>query len=132
MLSRSETRFQDWLFSFLLLVWYGYQAIMFVEAGSAAPSVYMSLMPVWASSGEAVGVWTGVAGAVLLVLGSRMALLGFVASLVGAGAYASYTHFIQPMPGLEELDFVLMAAKMGVGLLAVMYTNALSDRRVLR
>lgn len=124
------------MISFLLLVSFGYVALEFVASRSAPPnspeSIMFSMMPHWASSGQALGVWTGFAGAVLLILGSRMALLGFVASLVGSSAYAYYAACLRRTPeiGFDELSLLLGA--LIICLFAMMYSNALAVRRVLR
>lgn len=136
MLSRAETRFQDWIISFLLLIWFGYVALEFVASRSAPPSsheaILMSITPHWASSGQALGVWTGFAGAVLLILGSRMALLGFVASLVGSSAYVYYAACLRRTPDMGFDELALLLGALIICLFAMMYSNALAVRRVLR
>jgi hypothetical protein len=45
---------------------------------------YNDSFPVWAHAGWAIGVWGGLAGAILLLVRSRYAVWAFVLSLVGA------------------------------------------------
>lgn len=135
MLSRSETRLQDCLISFLLLTWFSKAALDFVEVQNSGPEEYsfhLSLLPLWVSAGRALGVWTGVAGAVLLMLGSRMSLLGFVCALVGSGLFVCQVYFIDPLPWLDATDYTLAISSMAVIIFAVIFSNSLTMRRVLR
>ena len=124
------------MISFLLLVWCGYVALEFVASRSAPPNsheaILVSITPHWASSGQALGVWTGFAGAVLVILGSRMALLGFVASLVGSSAYVYYAACLRRAPEIELNELALLLGVLVICTFAMIYSNALAVRRVLR
>ena len=124
------------MISFLLLVWFGYVALEFVALRSAPPNsheaILVSITPHWASSGQALGVWTGFAGAVHLILGSRMALLGFVASLVGSSAYVYYAACLRRAPEIELNELALLLGVLVICTFAMIYSNALAVRRVLR
>ena len=124
------------MISFLLLVWFGYVALEFVALRSAPPNsheaILVSITPHWASSGQALGVWRGFAGAVLLILGSRMALLGFVASLVGSSAYVYYAACLRRAPEIELNELALLLGVLVICTFAMIYSNALAVRRVLR
>ena len=124
------------MISFLLLVWFGYVALEFVALRSAPPNsheaILVSITPHWASSGQALGGWTGFAGAVLLILGSRMARRGFVASLVGSSAYVYYAACLRRAPEIELNELALLLGVLVICTFAMIYSNALAVRRVLR
>lgn len=93
---------------------------------------YFDAFPLWMEFAWAIGVWVGVAGALLLLARSRWAYPVFVISLaffVLTNAYG----FARPMPGLDAsatlpmigVVFVLM-------LLLTLYARAMAMRGVLR
>ena len=59
---------------------------------------YMATLPAWLTAFWAIGVWGGLAGAILLVLRSRYAVWALGLSLVGAVVGMGYQMFVAKMP----------------------------------
>ena len=57
---------------------------------------YIDSFPIWAQAGWGLGVWGGLLGAVLLLMGSRWAVLSFGLSLLGAVVSLGYQMFMGP------------------------------------
>jgi len=63
---------------------------------------WIDAFPIWAQAGWALGVWGGLAGAVLLLMRSRFAVWAFAASLIGAVLGLGYQlSGAPPLPGAE-------------------------------
>lgn len=94
---------------------------------------YFASFPLWMDFVWAVGVWGGVAGAVLLLLRSNYAYpiwLTSLAALVVSNVYG----FINPMPGMSDATPTLIAIGVvfTVMLLLTLYARAMVKRGVLR
>lgn len=115
----------DYLMSHLQGAAYYHQVGM-----SEAQIAYMAAYPTWMHGVWALGVWSAVAGSVLLLLRSRFALHAFILSLlgiVGSNGYALFT------PG----GWALMGGAMtlviaGIGLFLLAYSWAMTRGGVLR
>jgi hypothetical protein len=59
---------------------------------------YMDRLPAWTTGTWALGVWGGLAGAILLLIRSRYAVWLFALSLVGAVVGLGYQMFLTQMP----------------------------------
>lgn len=55
---------------------------------------YLDAMPVWASTGWALGVWASILGSVLILLRSRHAVTAFGVSLAGLAVNSAYTYMV--------------------------------------
>lgn len=131
-----------WVVGVVALLWNGfggYDYLMSHLQGEAyyrqvgmteAQIAYMAAYPTWMHALWALGVWSAVAGSLLLLLRSRFALHAFILSLlgiVGSNGYALFT------PGGWEVMggiMTLVIAAIGVALLA--YAWAMTRRGVLR
>lgn len=65
---------------------------------SAEQLAFFDSLPSWLTAFWAIGVWGGLAGAILLLMRSRHAVLAFGLSLVGAIVGLGYQMFIAKMP----------------------------------
>lgn len=94
-------------------------------------SAYAHSMPVWASFGWGLGVWTGLLGAILLLARSRWSGLAFALSLVGMALSFSYQFMVsRPPPGMDGRLMPLMIVF--IGLLLFAYARAMAAKGVLR
>ncbi|MGB3469489.1 MAG: hypothetical protein WBA51_01540 [Erythrobacter sp.] len=110
---RPKTPWHLWVVGLLSLIWFSGGANDYVRTkmldleylGAAANSTgvplemmiaYFSDWPIWANIGWALGVWGAVAGALLLLLRSRFALHGAIASLIGLTLSTIYTSMSAP------------------------------------
>jgi hypothetical protein len=59
---------------------------------------YMNGLPAWTTGMWAIGVWGGLAGAILLLIRSRYAVWAFGLSLIGAVVGLGYQMFMTVMP----------------------------------
>lgn len=55
---------------------------------------YLDAMPIWASTGWALGVWCSILGSVLILLRSRHAATAFIVSLAGLAVNSVYTYVV--------------------------------------
>ncbi len=135
-----------WIVGGLALIWNGfggydylmsrqhnadYVKSMMPDADPAVMFAYMESMPLYADIGWGLGVWAGLAGAILLLLRSRYAVHAFIASLIGMVLSFSYQLFVTPPPG--DMNNVLVVAMIaGVGLLLLWYALRQRASGVLR
>lgn len=90
-------------------------------------------MPMYAKIGWALGVWTGLLGAVLLLLRSRYAPWAFAVSMLGIVLGMGYQLLAAPvLPGAGDAGKVMQYVVIVVGAALVVYTQAMVKRRVLR
>ncbi len=94
---------------------------------------YFTNFPAWADAAWALGVWGGLAGSLLLLFRSRLALHAFVISLAGLAVSTAY-QLIGGMP--EELNttfaWVFTAGIALVLVLLIVYAKTMTARGVLR
>lgn len=93
---------------------------------------YFSNFPFWMDAVWAIGVWSGVAGAVLLLMRSGFAYYAFVLSLVGLVISNSYG-FIEPLPGVTDPTptYIAIATVFVVMLAFTIYARAMARGGVL-
>ena len=97
-----------WLVGILALLWNGYACYEYLMTNlkdqafmariPADQLAYMDSLPSWLTAFWALGVWGGLAGAILLLVRSRYAVWAFALSLVGAVIGLGYQMFIAKMP----------------------------------
>ena len=106
-------------------------APMGVDAETAL--AYYSSFPLWMEAVWAIGVWSGVAGAVLLLLRSRLAFPAFVISLA-AFVISNLYGFVNPMPDVIDptMTLVMICVVFVVMLLLAIYAWRMQARGVLR
>jgi hypothetical protein len=97
-----------WIVGILALLWNGfgcYQYLMttmrnpaFMAQIPAEQLSYMDSLPAWVTGCWAIGVWGGLAGAVLLLMRSRYSVWAFAVSLIGAVVGLGYQMFMTARP----------------------------------
>lgn len=109
-----------------------YMQKMMPDLDPQAMLAYTDSFPIWVSFGWGLGVWMGLAGAVLLLVRNRYAVHAFGLSFVGAVLGLGY-QMANPMPGLEGF----MATGMPIFIILValgqfLYARAQRAKGVLR
>lgn len=97
-----------WIVGILGLLWNGFGCFnyfmtktdnqAYLSQMPADAVAYQSALPGWLTAFWAIGVWGGLAGAILLLMRSRHAVLAFGLSLVGAVVGLGYQMFMTQMP----------------------------------
>jgi hypothetical protein len=97
-----------WIVGILALLWNGYacfEYLMTMTANAAFMSkvpadqvAYMNSLPSWLTAFWAIGVWGGLAGAILLLIRSRYSVWAFALSLIGAVVGLGYQMFAPTRP----------------------------------
>ena len=97
-----------------------------------AALAWIAQMPLYAQIGWGLGVWGGLAGAVLLLMRSHFALWAFAVSMLGIVLGMGYQLLLAPpLPGASGGKYIqYMVILVGAGLLA--YAQAMVKRAVLR
>ena len=144
----SRTPIHLWIVGVLASLWNAFGAIDYVLTrtkgaayiNSTMPGVdgtgymaYINAFPIWASIGWALGVWGGLAGAILLLMRHRWAvpalLLSFAGALIGIG------YQILKPSGIAEMErgfnayvgYLVIAIALGLFL----YARAMRAKNVL-
>lgn len=95
---------------------------------------WIDSFPVWAQFGWGLGVWSGLAGAILLLTRHRWAVWAFALSLVGAFMGLGYQiAWAPPLPGaegpmVEIMPYVIILVAIG----QFVYARAMAARGLLR
>ena len=131
-----------WLVALMAIFWNGYGgydytmsqlqgAAYYRQVGMTETQIaFMAAYPVWMSAVWAIGVWSGVAGSVLLLLRSRRALWAFVLSL--AAFLASVGYAFTATGGAEVMNPAMSLVIAGAGAFFIWYAWAMSRAGVLR
>ncbi len=112
----------------------GYFEMMGFDAATIdAALAFFEGAPAWVDAAWALGVWGGLAGSILLLLRSRWAIAGFVASLLGLVGSTIYQTQMELPPELAAMNSPAMFAVIwAVALLLLWYAWAMRRRGVLR
>jgi len=111
----AKTPWHLWVLAILSLVWFAGGAHDYVrtkieniehftkaaEFSGASLQVmldYFGNYPLWASVAWAVGVWSAVAGSIMLLFRSRLAFHTYIASIVGL-LFSTVPTFVSDLPG---------------------------------
>lgn len=133
-----------WIVGILALLWnaFGcYDYVMTMTADEAWLSqftaeqiAYWEALPAWLNGFWAVGVWGGLAGAVLLLVRSRYAVWAFALSLLGIVVSFGYQFLATEMPaGMDEGAMAIMPwIIFAVGLFLLWYSWSMDKKGVLR
>jgi hypothetical protein len=129
----------------LALAWNGMGAFDYVmtqtrNAGwmarfSPAQLEYFYSFPPWAVACWAFGVWGAVAGSVLLLLRSALALWAFVLALAGIAGTALWQFVLAPVPFFQiagGFEAAFSAVIVLVTILLIAYARAMKVRGLLR
>ena len=109
------------------------ESMMHTDDGEAIMA-YIDAFPIWAAAGWGLGVWGGLAGAILLLMRHRLAVPVLLASLLGAIVGIGYQ--IANPSGIVELSmgvnavmpYIIIAIALGLFL----YARAMRVKGVLR
>ena len=149
MATQLRTPVHLWVVGALALLWNAIGAFDYVMTrmrntdylASMMPTVdpnvalaWIDRFPIWAQFGWGLGVWCGVAGAVLLLMRSRWAVPVFAASLLGAVMGLGYQIVAAPpLAGAEGvMNDVMPYVIIGVALAQFLYARAMKAKGVLR
>ena len=113
-----------WIVGILSLLWGGIGGLDYIKTrsqdveylGKMMPTVdpnvflaWIDAFPVWAQFGWGLGVWSGLIGALLLLLRRKWAVWAFALSLIGAFLGLGYQIALAPpLPGAEGPMFTVM------------------------
>ncbi|GAC1572238.1 MAG: hypothetical protein NVS3B5_00970 [Sphingomicrobium sp.] len=106
----------------------------YLKSASAAQMAYFGSFPAWAIALWALGVWGALAGSVLLLARSRLAVIAFVMSLAGLAGSTLYQFVVHPVPAdmrgptMLVLNLIIWAAAIGL----LLYARSMRQRGVLR
>ena len=133
-----------WLIGILGGLWSSIGALSFVLTQLKVDAVmsrfppqqraYFESFPLWAVAFWAIGVFGGVIGCLLLLLGNRIAFPALLASVIGAAVSSLGGLFL--LGGMEVMggasDLVLTVFPVVVAALLASYARAMSGKGVLR
>ena len=106
-----------------------------LESAGMGPEeiAYIASFPAWAVAGWAIGVWSCLAGSVLLLLRSRHAYPAFVIALLGI-AIVTYFTYAYPAPASFQTaaSQAFNAVLWVVTIFLALYARAMARRGVLR
>ena len=133
-----------WIVGVFATVWNGFGAFdylmtqtrnaAYLAQFSAEERAYFEAFPAWADAFWALGVWGGLAGALLLIARRRIAVGAFLVSLAGMFVGLGYQLGVGEVP--ESLSSGLMAlfpyVIIGVGIALLMYARAMAATGALR
>ena len=111
-----------------------YLAKMMPDVDPKAMLAWVDAFPLWAQFGWGLGVWMGLAGAVLLLMRHRWAVPAFLVSMVGAVLGLGYQIVgAPPAPGstggmMEMMPYVIIA----IAIALFLYARAMRQKGVLR
>ena len=109
------------------------ESMMHTDDGEAIMA-YINGFPIWAAAGWGLGVWGGLAGAILLLMRHRWAVPVLLVSLVGAIVGIGYQ--LANPSGIPELskgvNAVIPYVIIIIAIVLFVYTRAMRMRGVLR
>lgn len=138
-----------WLVGLLALVWnafgatdytmtqtknLGWLTSMGIEEPTAKIMLdFLDTAPAWADAAWALGVWGAVAGALLLLLRSRFAVIAFAVSIAGVIGSMVYQAGADYPPELAEMgNSPMMYIVLTIAVLLLLYSVAMQRKGVLR
>jgi hypothetical protein len=133
-----------WIVGILALLWNGFGCFdylmtmtknaAYISNFPAEQMAYFESLPNWLTAFWAVGVWGGLAGALLLLMRSRYAVLAFALSAIGAVVTFAYQAFATEMPAsMKEGSMALIPLLIvALALFFAWYSWSLEKKRVLR
>jgi hypothetical protein len=133
-----------WIIGLLALLWNAFGCFDYVMTKTqnqgylakmpADAIAYANALPAFATFFWAIGVWGGLAGAILLLMRSRHAVLAFGLSLVGAVVGLGYQMFMTDMPAsmkggaMGMMPWVIIA----VAAFQLWYSRSAENKGLLR
>jgi len=145
---RARASVTYWIVAIVALLWnafgaYDYLMTRFRDTdylASMMPGVkpedmlaWVDSFPLWAQIGWGLGVWGGVAGALLLLARSRWAVAAFALSLLGMALSFGYQFLgSKPPAGIEGgVNTTIPIVIMIIGLALLLYARAQLAKRVI-
>ena len=102
-----------------------------VDPGAAI--AWIEAMPLYAQIGWGLGVWCGLAGAILLLLRSRYAVWAFAISMLGIVLGIGYQLVAAPpLAGADNSSKIMPYVIIVVGAALLAYSQMIAKRAVLR
>lgn len=148
-INATKTPFHLWIVGGLATLWsaFGcYDYFMTRTQGAAyiksmmptidadAMMAYINSFPIWAAAGWGLGVWSGIAGSLLLLMRNRLAVpalgLSLVGALLGLGYQIVHPAAIAQMH--EGVNGVLPYGIIAIAVVLLLYARAMRARGVLR
>ena len=146
--TRARAPWHLWLVGGLSLLWNAFGAYDYLMTRarnmdhlSSMPGVdpnemlaYIDAFPIWAQIGWGLGVWSALAGSVLLLVRNRWAVLAFILSLVGMVLGLGYQYVGPPAPaGMMEGVMAFMPLVIFlIGVLLLAYALNMRKKGVIR
>jgi len=133
-----------WIVGILALLWnaFGcYDYLMtntrnqaYLSAFPADQLAYLDSLPSWVTAFWALGVWGGLAGAILLLARSRHAILAFGISLIGAVVGLGYQMFATDMPASmkQGIGGIMPWVIIAIAALQLWYARSAGKQALLR
>ena len=142
--ARAGTPAHLWIVGIASLLWNAMGCFDYFMTMTANPSwmsqftaeqvAYWDGLPTWTDATWAIGVWGGLAGALLLLMRSRHAVLAYVLSLIGSVVGLGYQMFMTDMPAsmTEGMLAIMPWVIIVVAALQVWYSHDQKKKSVLR
>jgi hypothetical protein len=140
----ARTPVHVWIVGILATLWNGYACYEYLMVNlrdkaflaniPADQLAYMDGLPAWLTAFWAIGVWGGLAGALLLLIRSRYAVWLFALSFIGAVVGLGYQMFLTVRPAsmsggvMGLLPWVIIV----ICLALLLYARAMAAKGVLR
>jgi hypothetical protein len=133
-----------WIVGILALLWNGYASYDYLMTNMKNPAylaqfpadqlAYWETLPSWLTAFWALGVWGGLAGALLLLARSRYAVHAFAVSLLGIVVSFGYQMFATKMPAsmTEGAMAIIPWVVFGIGVFLLWYAMRQRKGGVLR
>lgn len=145
---QSRTPTHLWIVGILSLLWNcfgGYDYLMtrmrnmeYLGSMGMDPNALLAWVdgfPLYAQIGWGLGVWSALAGSVLLLMRHRWAVWAFALSLVGMALSFGYSYLLgPPMPGSEQAGMMnyMPLVIVVLGIAQFFYARAMEKKGVLR
>ncbi|HEX8644497.1 MAG TPA: hypothetical protein VF702_11360 [Allosphingosinicella sp.] len=133
-----------WIVGALALLWNGFGSFNYVMTQmrheavmaklSASQRAYIESFPIWSEAAWAFGVWGGVAGALLLLLRSRLAVVAFAVSIAGLAGTTIYQFMLSSPPDemVSGSGLILHLAIWAIAIGLLFYALRMRGRGLLR
>lgn len=133
-----------WIVGVLATLWNGYACYEYLMTNlrdkaflaniPADQIAYMDSLPAWLTAMWAIGVWGGLAGALLLLIRSRYAVWLFALSLIGAVVGLGYQMFmtVRPASMTAGMMGILPWVIILICVALFLYARAMAAKGVLR
>lgn len=133
-----------WVVGVLALLWNGFGCFNYsmaqmrneawLAAATPAQRAYFESFPAWSDAAWALGVWGGLAGAVLLLMRSRYASIAFAVSILGVAGTTLYQFVLSSPPSdmVSGFGLILHLAIWAIALFLLFYALRMRRSGLLR